>query len=446
MRNLLYLLILLPIISIAQGSLATEKKGQFSGQWRTFFSNTVNKGSLKDYSALATGGYIKYQYGLSKRLHLGTAIYNTTNLGLQDLTIADAQTGKLSRYEEGLFDILNVENDMIFLLGELYVDYSLDRHQFKLGRMKINTPFINPEDGRMIPTLVQGFWYKFRSKKENTLQLGILNQIAPRSTGEYFGIGESIGTYAVGRNYTGQTSLYAGNTKSDYVLVSNYNLKVSDNFQLDAWDYYVENIFNSLYVKPSLRLTPQLTINGEWLHQNQVGNGGNTQEAFQYFRDTTADVLGLEIDYTWKTSQITLGYDHIVTGGQFLFPREWGREDLFSFQKRERSEGSANNHALVFHYNTLVPLIKDKADMRTIFSLGKHWKPSVQDPILNKYAMPDYTHINLDVFFNFKRLKQLKPEILVTTKIADGNIPENPNFYFNKTDMVNINIILNYNF
>ena len=69
--------------------------------------------------------------------------------------------------------------------------------------MKINTPLINPEDGRMIPTLVQGLWYKHKTATQNFFQFGILNQIAPRSTGEFFGIGESIGTYNVGRNIYG---------------------------------------------------------------------------------------------------------------------------------------------------------------------------------------------------------------------------------------------------
>ena len=103
---------------------------------------TLNKGDLKDYNALATGGKLKYQYQLLKNLELGAALYNATNLGIQDLKIADATTEKISRYEEGLFDRQNLSNDAMFLLGELYVDYQLKAHQFTLGRMKINTPLI----------------------------------------------------------------------------------------------------------------------------------------------------------------------------------------------------------------------------------------------------------------------------------------------------------------
>ena len=92
-----------------------------------FLYGDLNKGDLKDYNALATGGKLKYQYQILKNLELGTALYNSTNLGIQDLKIADASTGKVSRYEEGLFDRQNLSNDAIFLLGELYVDYQLNR-------------------------------------------------------------------------------------------------------------------------------------------------------------------------------------------------------------------------------------------------------------------------------------------------------------------------------
>jgi len=84
--------------------------------------------------------------------------------------------------------------------------------------------------------------------------------------------------------------------------------------------------------------------------------------------------------------------------------------------------------------------------MTSIFSLGRHWKPDVTNAELNKYAMPDYTHINFDFFFNFKNWKQFKPELLITSKIANGDFPNNPNFIFNKVDLFHVDFILNYNF
>ncbi|MEP2281545.1 OprD family outer membrane porin [Maribacter sp.] len=443
--RLIYLLIFcLPIFSKAQDSVAVKKKGTLSGQWRTYYMMTSNKGELKDFNAFATGGKIKYEYKLLKNLELGVALYNSTNIGLQDLKAPDATTGRISRYEEGLFDRLDLSNDAVFLLGELYAKYHLAQHSFTLGRIKINTPLINPEDGRMIPTLVQGFWYNFNAEKTK-FQLGVLNEIAPRSTGEFYGIGESIGTYPVGRNNLGTASQYANNTASDYILLANVDYKITDNFKVNIWNQFLDNISNSIYVKPSYNISKSLILEGEWLHQNKVGNGGNSVDSLRYYNQNSADIVGLKIAHESKAGLLTLSYNRILPHGQFISPREWGREDLFSFQKRERSEGSADNHALVLNYKKDFAVLND-LNLISILSIGKHWKPDPTDAVLNKYAMPDYTHINLDIFFNIKKLKRLRPELLLTSKIGNGDILDNPNLFFNKVDMFHLDVILNYNF
>ena len=192
MQTLLCLIFLLPFFVVSQETDALKNKGKLTGQWRTYYMNTSNKGSLKDFSALATGGKIKYQFRFHEKFELGAVLYNSTNLGVQDLKVADAAMGKLSRYEEGLFDRLDLANDVVVLLGELYASYTLPKHEFKLGRMKINTPLVNPEDGRMIPTLVQGLWYKFKGSNANLLQVGILNRIAPDLQENFSGSGKVL--------------------------------------------------------------------------------------------------------------------------------------------------------------------------------------------------------------------------------------------------------------
>lgn len=445
MRLVYMLFIILPLFSVGQDSVDVKKKGILSGQWRTYYMMTSNKDDLKNFNALATGGKLKYQYILRDNLELGAAVYNTTNLGLQNLTIPDTTTGKLSRYEEGLFNRMNLENDAVFLLGELYVNYKLRNHSFTLGRMKANTPLINPEDGRMIPTLVQGLWYNYKRQK-TVLQLGILNEIAPRSTGRFYGIGESIGTYPVGRSPNGSASQYTDNTEANYVVMTNADIEITENFSVNIWNQYVENIFNSFYVKPKLKLSKSIQIAGEWLHQNKIGNGGSSIDSLRYFNQNTADVLGFKIAFKNQRTLVSLAYNRILPNGQFLSPREWGREDLFSFQKRERSEGSADNHALVLNYKKEFEVVKENLNLTSILSIGKHWKPEVTNATLNKYAMPDYMHINLDIFFNIEKTKHLKPELLLTSKIGNGNIPNNSNFYFNKVDLFHVDVILNYNF
>ncbi|NNF18707.1 MAG: outer membrane porin, OprD family [Flavobacteriaceae bacterium] len=446
LRKLVSLSLLIPFLVLSQERDTLNSGGKLTGQWRTYYMTTSNKGSLKDFSALATGGKIKYQYNFNSKFGIAAALYNTTNLGLQDLSEPDAATGKLSRYEEGLFDRLNLANDVVFVLGELYGSYSTQNHDFRLGRMKVNSPLVNPEDGRMIPTFVQGVWYKFHADSGNLFQVGVLNEIAPRSTGEFFSIGESIGTYPEGRSKTGDPNRYAGNTNSDFVVLLNSDFKITNKLKIKLWNHFVDNVSNSFYLKPKLEIDQNFGVEMEWLHQDQIGNGGNSVDSLRYFDQKSSDVLGIKFNYKYNKSSVSLAYERILPHGQFISPREWGREDLFSFQKRERTEGSADNHALVLYYKTNLPIIKERAEVATVLSVGRHWKPSVLRPDLSKYAVPDYTHINLDLFFNFKQLKNLKPELLLTTKLANGDFPDNPNFYFNKTDLFHLDLILNYNF
>ena len=430
----------------SQDSLQTRSKGDFSGQWRSYYMNTFNKEELKDFTALATGGHLKYSYELTRNLSVTGAVYASVNTGLQDLENPDPATGKLSRYEEGLFNRLDLNQKFLFVAGELFTRYNFKGHELKLGRMKLVSPLINPQDGRMIPTFVQGFQYSMRPAKNTLFEAGIFNEIAPRSTGRFYGIGESIGTYATGRNWSGEPAQYAGNTTSDYLITAHANFRLLNNVRMDLWNFYVDNIFNTSYLHPVWTIDKKLSLELEWLHQEQVGNGGNSLEEFRYFREKSSDVLGARINYKFPKSSLSLSYDRILPHGQFIFPREWGREFLFSFQKRERSEGTADNHALVAYYQTVLSLKSLQTEVRSILSVGHQWKPSVLDARLNKYAMPDYTQINLDLFIDLKKWKQLKPEILLVGKFADGNFPENPNFYLNKTDLFHIDLILNYNF
>ena len=107
---------------------------------------------------------------------------------------------------------------------------------------------------------------------------------------------------------------------------------------------------------------------------------------------------------------------------------------------------TADNHALVLYYQTRFPVKRELFEIQSIFSLGRHWKPPALDAVANKYAIPDYTHLNLDFFFHIEKLKALKPELLLTAKLANGDIPDNPNILFNKADMFHLSFVLNYNF
>ncbi len=443
-KHLTILLILIRFTAFSQEETETYL-GSLSGNWQNFYMQTSNKGNLKDWRTLATGGFLKYHYELNN-FQFASALYTSIDTGIQDLTIADAQTGKLSRYEEGLYDRLDLDDPLVLILGELYGRYSKEGHQLTLGRMKFASPMLNGQDGRMIPTLFQGFHYSYKNEKTQ-VQAAIFNAVAPRSTGRFFQIGESIGTYPVGRDNSGQEAQYAGFIDSDFLLVGNFNQKIGKNLKVEVWDYYIENVSNSIYIRPSLKISKNMDLHTEFMHQDRLNNGGNPVDSLSYFQDASSNLFGLKLSYSLqKRSSVSLAYNRILSEGKFLFPREWGREFLFSFQKRERSEGSADNHALVAYFDKHFSVFKNNVSVHSILSAGHHWKPSVLDPVTNKYAMPDYTQLNLDLFLSFKKLRNLNMELLLVNKIASGDIPVNPNFYLNKVDMFQVNFIVNYTF
>ncbi len=435
-----------PLFAIAQTD-SLHSGGKVSGQWRTHFMSTINKGKLKDFSALATGGKLKYQYYFGRHVEMGTAFYSSFNLGISDMLATDPTTGKRSRYESGLFNVQDLSQKEIILLGEAYLKFSFKQHKLTVGRMKVETPLLNPQDGRMIPTLVQGIWYMRESGKSLEVGLGVFNQINPRATGRFYGIGESIGTLSVGRNPDGSPSGYAGNTSSNFLAVGNLQWSPTKSISLKVSDYWADNVFHTLYVEPTYDFDigkKTLHLSAQWIHQGRIQEGGNPDPSQRYFSNRAANVYGVQVSMKGKTAVVSLGYNRTDHTGRFLFPREWGREPLFTFQKRERSEGNANTHALMMTFDKQCSFHHGK--LRTLLSAGRYWKAEVSTVEDNKYAMPDYSHLSLDLFYTPKRLKNLQPELLLVYKHGNGNIPDDSTLILNKVDLLHINLVLNYDF
>jgi len=446
-RRILQLLVLLlsAIIVEAQEKKDWNPNGTLSGEFRSYLMGTINKGELRNWRALGLGGHVKYVHRFGK-FQVGGALYVNWNTNIQDLTVRDPATNQPGRYETGLFDLADLNNRFFILPGELFMRYATGGHSLTLGRMKLRTPFLNGQDGRMIPTLEQGLWYQYKDSVGRQVKVGIFNAISPRGTAQFYNIGNSIGIFGAGRNPDGSRSGYAGNTQSNFIATFGLQLPVSNALQVDLWNYYVDNVSNSLYLRPTVTIPDsRMSLSAEWLHQDRVGEGGNANDSLRYFSDQSSDVLGIQVRRQGTKGTLSLAYNRIFAHGRYLFPREWGREFLFSFQKRERSEGTADSHSVMFAYDTRISF--GESSLRTIYSIGRHWKPSVLDAAKNKYGIPSYTHINIDLFLDLVQIPRLKPELLVAYKINNASdFDDNPRFIINRVDMWNFNFVVNYRF
>ncbi|HMP30778.1 MAG TPA: hypothetical protein PKD85_14325, partial [Saprospiraceae bacterium] len=71
--------------------------------------------------------------------------------------------------------------------------------------------------------------------------------------------------------------------------------------------------------------------------------------------------------------------------------------------------------------------------------------PDVKNFQLNKYGLPSYTQLNVDVKYSFQGvLKGLDAQLLFVTKVNQGNLYDDRKFEFNKVNLNLYNFVLTY--
>jgi hypothetical protein len=110
---------------------------------------------------------------------------------------------------------------------------------------------------------------------------------------------------------------------------------------------------------------------------------------------------------------------------------------------RERNEG----HGDVTAYMVKADFKPKETPWRFIFSAGIFDLPDVLNTRLNKYGMPSYSQINLDVRYQFSGWwKGLDAQFLLVAKQNRGNTHNNKRFEFNRVNMQLFNLVFNYHF
>ncbi len=455
----------------AADSLSTAfSEGKASGQLRAYYMDEDNQAGLQDYYGLAVGGKLKYETAPLFGFKAGVAFY-TTNFINDNVSSTNIEptAGKGSRYVAGLVDAENQNNNNITNIGELYLNYKKSKTEVTFGRMKLNTPFINPEDGRMIPTLEQGVWFKSADIKDFVLQAGFINAFWNRSTSSWKGAADSLGYgYLQGKaSLPGSTNAnYKGHTSTDGVYVASAEYSGLTNTKLAVWDYYVENIFNTIYLQGDYEKKVdkfKFIAAAQYVGQQEVGDGGNgadnianptaAQKAESYMlKGEKSNTYGAKVGAGYDSTLLTLAVSKTTDEGRFLFPREWGKEPLFTFQKRERSDGSGDTSAWLLTLDQDFKVIGLNGLSATL-GYGRYYKPDAKNFVLNKYGVPSYAQTNLDIFYKFSgSLKGLSLEYLFARKYALGNtyqtsaLNTGSAFVFTKNDMNIHNFIVNYDF
>lgn len=429
--------------------LTAFRNGKVNGHFRYFYSSTDNGGDLTDYFAHAAGGGLRYETAPFYGLQMAVSGYYIFDIGSSDFAIKDKTTGQANRYEIGLYDINNpAEKNEISRLEELYLKYQYKNNYIRLGKQLINTPFINLQDGRMRPTQVQGVWVDAKPIKNLSLQGGWLNKISPRSTSEWFSVASSVGVYPSGVNPDGTKSNYRNNIASKGVALLGLEYKWQKNINLRAWNLYTENISNSLLLQldgnVSIKDNTKMIYGVQMIHQAKINDGGNSDKNKSYFNNEKNTLTyGARLGIKYKAIESTLNYNRITEGGRYLMPREWGRDPFFTFMPRERNEGMADVHAIMLQ----TKYAKAKSPFSSSISVGYFQMPDVKNTAFNKYGVPTYSQMNIDLRYKLKGwLQGMEAQVLLLRKWKIGETYDTPNFVFNKVDMNLINVVINYNF
>lgn len=463
----LYSALLIPIASYSvEGNF-----GKVSGQIRAFMMTEDYQEPLHDYEALALGGKLLYTTPKINHFEATIGAY-TTHFIIDNISSQNTEplaSNKNSRYVVGLVDSTDYDRSHLSNIGEAYVRYSRDKNSITAGRMKLDTPFVNPQDGRMIPTFEQGIWGVASLGEMWSLQAGYINAFWNRNTPKWKSVEDSLGYgYEMGNSAIKGAAVagnYYGNTTTNGLYIANIRYETNNKLRLDLWDYYLENIFNLGYAE-ALYSHPlgeaELSYGLQYIHQRQSGDGGNSEDnvagasnalkAKSYMQEgEKSTTYGLKSSLKYQQSKFTLAYNQTTDEGRFLFPREWGKEPLYTFQKRERSDGSGNCHAwlAILEHNFAQQGING-LDMAVGY--GEYVKTDAKEWVYNKYGLPSYAQWNIDIFYRFTgALKGLKAEYLVARKVARGETYQvagtsEYNFIFRKNGLTQQNFILNYDF
>jgi hypothetical protein len=420
------------------------RQSKWSLHSRSYFMSTMNEGSLKDDYALAQGAGIGLLTVPVKGFQLGVAGYFIFNLVSSDLSKPDPISGGNNRYEIGQFDVSNPKNKHdLDRLEDLFLKYSYRKNSITIGRMELNTPFMNLQDGRMRPTLEEAVWLNIHQFKKIKFNGGYVWGVSPRSTIQFYDLKSSVGIYGQGVNIDGTKSNYFNNIASKGFYMGNINISPFKKFEINLWNGFFENVSNTALVELKNEFGKQEDEKYYqglmFIRQDAVNNGGNANQSHTYIsKGSQANVVSARLGMKRKSLDINFNYTHITGDGRYLMPREWGRDPFYTFMSRERNEGAGNVHAA----NTNITYTSKNQNLKSTIAYGFYKMSAVTDPRLNKYGMPSYHQINLSSTYIFKNFwKGLELRFLVASKIKSGNDYLAPKYIYNKVNMTNFSLV-----
>jgi hypothetical protein len=426
------------------GKAADSLKVNLGVRSTTYFMTTQNGlfgpySELKDYYASAQGIELLMDV---KRKHWSfeTDLFFTTKL-ITNAFEEDAITGKTSRYESGLFSVTNREQSQIFMPSIAELVYQKQDVRIGIGNFALDGFFLNMEHGRMIPSTFTGINYSLKHG-ENKFKFAAISHVGARSTSSFKPVAASLSQYNPGLDTSGSRH-DKSEVQTPGIMFGQYeyNHAIGQWYSAFSIDYSgVVGVFHTVVFDEKLAHNQHL-FELQFIRQQRWGNGGNDDPYLAYFQQDRSQFYGVK--YSNKVGDVDYyaAASYIDGKGKLLFPREWGRESIVTFQGRERQEGMGKTLAVVF--GAKGKWMQKKVRHTGGVSTGIYARPEPEDYLYNKYAMPSNQQTNIWWGQSWKDNSHALMMMLVY-KVPLGSQTITAGQTINKVDMVNFNLIYRY--
>ena len=358
------------ILSVSNASELNKafENGKVWGEIKIFYINRSYDYNYKDdykRDSLAIGGTLGYKTAPLNGFDFGVTFYSANKLDK-----------KSSVAKENDNTLLGKDGENYTVLGQTYLEYKGDKSSVKVGRQLINTPFMAPNNFRLLPNTFEGVVYKNNKLKDTTISLAHITKIqvngfansvptggnlSPTSamsklgllygfgTGYKIGEFESLDKVVLGQNSTKNTN---GMTYASlcYSGVKGYNISM--------WDYYLHDIMNifttRIFHKRSINKT-KVTIMGFYTKEKDVGK--NLLAKAMGDSDIDSTQFGFFNKYTWDNGfGVNLAYtktlksDDSVLDGGIINPFGGANTFIISQGALHSNFGDTNSYMFGLNY------------------------------------------------------------------------------------------------
>jgi len=350
----------------------------------------------QQYSAL--GGYLGYETASYKNISLGATFYTAQNIGPNP----DDKLGLGGLNEDG------ASANSYAVLGEAYLKYKLSEHDIRVGRREMpDYRFVSLSNIRVSPYTHEGVTYENTMFDGLKLDLAYITAQKGRNSQEFEGMVRAARVSegsATNHNIRGDYDAsnftagnYSGSNKAMSMLGLSYKGK---NFSAEAWDYYVEDFVNTLYLygdynfKVSKEFT--LTTAFQYAKQENVGShvAGNIDTSFYGIKVQGAFKNGITLFGAYNS----VAYNENSYSGGTLFVR-WGTPQMFnSFQVQDSELAGTKSLGLGAQFELGHMNLVPNTVIR--FRYGIYDMP---DSISDRDAAQDRTEATFDLRYSFNK-------------------------------------------